>query len=39
MYDKLVEIVSNGFKEMKDHRKGAIKYSLRDSLMGAFAFY
>jgi hypothetical protein len=39
MYDKLVEIVSNGFNEIKDHRKGAIKYSLHDSLMGDFAMF
>lgn len=39
MYDKLVEIVSKGFYEVSDHRKGKIEYPLHDCMMGAFSMF
>lgn len=39
MYDQLVEIVSNSFGTLPDHRKGNINFSLHDCTMSAFAMF
>lgn len=39
MYDRLVEIVSESFHGVLDHRQGSTEYSLHDSCMSAFAMF
>lgn len=39
MYDELLGLLSQGFGEIEDHRKGKTKYSLQDCLMSAFAMF
>lgn len=39
MYDQLVEIISNSFQEIPEHRKGKTEFSLHDCCMASFAMF
>ncbi|CAA6798378.1 MAG: Unknown protein [uncultured Aureispira sp.] len=39
MYDQLVEILSESFRKVPDHRQGSTEYSLHDCSMSAFSMF
>lgn len=39
MYDQLVEIISNSFQEIPEHRKRKTEFSLHDCCMASFAMF